>query len=178
MPIFDCRLLKDIGRSCHTTFSIVNRQSAIGNQDSAASANEHCRASSEGEDTRHKISCGVECSPCHQKSGCGHQTCFERTQYRRVKVIPIGKSSTYHPPCVGADSANRYLDTETRREREWFHRQQQSLNWLFALLNKFSGMQKLAHVRLAGLPSSDRRSVLPLYRPNRLLALPASMWLY
>jgi hypothetical protein len=32
LPIFDCRLLMDIGRSCHTTFSIVNRQSAIGNE--------------------------------------------------------------------------------------------------------------------------------------------------
>jgi hypothetical protein len=34
---FDCRFsrrggLMDIGRSCHTTFSIVNRQSAIGNE--------------------------------------------------------------------------------------------------------------------------------------------------
>jgi len=28
LPIFDCRLLMDIGRSCHTTFSTVNRQSA------------------------------------------------------------------------------------------------------------------------------------------------------
>jgi hypothetical protein len=28
LPIFDCRLPMDIGRSCHTTFSIVNRQSA------------------------------------------------------------------------------------------------------------------------------------------------------
>jgi hypothetical protein len=32
LPIFDCRLLMDIGRSCHTTFSIVNRKSAIGNE--------------------------------------------------------------------------------------------------------------------------------------------------
>jgi hypothetical protein len=31
LPIADCRLLMDIGRSCHTTFSIGNRQSAIGN---------------------------------------------------------------------------------------------------------------------------------------------------
>jgi hypothetical protein len=37
LPIVDCRLwiadfrlLMDIGRSCHTTFSIVSRQSAIG----------------------------------------------------------------------------------------------------------------------------------------------------
>ena len=29
LPIFDCRLLMDIGRSCDTTFSILNRQSAI-----------------------------------------------------------------------------------------------------------------------------------------------------
>ena len=32
MPIFDCRLRMDIGTSCHTTFSIDNRQSAIGNE--------------------------------------------------------------------------------------------------------------------------------------------------
>jgi hypothetical protein len=32
LPIFDCRLLMDIGRSCHTTSSIVNRQSAIGKE--------------------------------------------------------------------------------------------------------------------------------------------------
>jgi hypothetical protein len=31
LSIADCRLLVDIGRSCRTTFSIVNRQSAIGN---------------------------------------------------------------------------------------------------------------------------------------------------
>jgi hypothetical protein len=31
LPVCDCRLLMDIGRSCHTTFSIVNRQSAIAN---------------------------------------------------------------------------------------------------------------------------------------------------
>jgi hypothetical protein len=30
--IADFRLLMDIGRSCPTTFSIVNRQSAIGNE--------------------------------------------------------------------------------------------------------------------------------------------------
>jgi hypothetical protein len=30
--IADCRLLMDFGMSCHTTFSIVNRQSAIGNE--------------------------------------------------------------------------------------------------------------------------------------------------
>jgi hypothetical protein len=30
--IADFRLLMNIGRSCHTTFSIVNRQSAIGNE--------------------------------------------------------------------------------------------------------------------------------------------------
>jgi hypothetical protein len=29
LPIFDCQLLMDIGRSCYTTFSIVNRQSAM-----------------------------------------------------------------------------------------------------------------------------------------------------
>jgi len=32
LPIVDCRLLMHIGRSCNTTFSIVNRQSAIGNE--------------------------------------------------------------------------------------------------------------------------------------------------
>jgi hypothetical protein len=32
LPIFDCRLLIEIGRSCHTTSSIDNRQSAIGNE--------------------------------------------------------------------------------------------------------------------------------------------------
>jgi hypothetical protein len=39
LPIVDCRfsiayfgLLMDIGRSCHATFSIVNRQSAIDNE--------------------------------------------------------------------------------------------------------------------------------------------------
>jgi hypothetical protein len=32
LSIFDCPLLMHIGRSCHTTFSIVNRQSAIGNE--------------------------------------------------------------------------------------------------------------------------------------------------
>jgi hypothetical protein len=31
LPIVDFRLLMDMGRSCHTTFSIVNRQSPIGN---------------------------------------------------------------------------------------------------------------------------------------------------
>jgi hypothetical protein len=31
LPICDCRLLMDIGRSCHTTFPIVNQQSAIAN---------------------------------------------------------------------------------------------------------------------------------------------------
>jgi hypothetical protein len=29
LPIFDCRLLMDIGRNCHTTFSIVYQQSAV-----------------------------------------------------------------------------------------------------------------------------------------------------
>jgi hypothetical protein len=32
LPIFDCRLLIDRGGSCHTTSSIDNRQSAIGNE--------------------------------------------------------------------------------------------------------------------------------------------------
>jgi hypothetical protein len=32
LSIVDFRLLMGIGRSCRTTFSIVNRQSAIGNE--------------------------------------------------------------------------------------------------------------------------------------------------
>jgi hypothetical protein len=34
--IADCRLLMDIGGSCHATFSFVNRQSAIGNENQGA----------------------------------------------------------------------------------------------------------------------------------------------
>jgi hypothetical protein len=35
LEIADCRLLMDIGRSCHTTFSIINHQSSISNRQSA-----------------------------------------------------------------------------------------------------------------------------------------------
>ena len=37
LPIFDCRLLANIGTSCCTTSSIVNRQSSIANRQSAIS---------------------------------------------------------------------------------------------------------------------------------------------
>src|SRR5208337_4783225 len=36
LPIADCRVLTDIGRSCHTTFSIVNHQSSIAISPAAA----------------------------------------------------------------------------------------------------------------------------------------------